>query len=126
MITTKRVNNQTISVHYFISQPVRLIIVVIINNMKVKIETIRMPKMLYLTNNLIKKMFYCFESWKLILCMPTVYIKQLKQYTKLGIRENGEGNYTVQCVNYHLKNLALINLLTLHTHFKYVLTNFVT
>ena len=29
------------------------------------------------------------------------------------------------CVNYHL-NMSLINLSTLHTHFKYVLTNFVT
>ena len=71
-------------------------------------------------------MVYCFESCKLIICMPTVYIKQLKHYTqKGGIRAIGDGNYTVKCVNYHLKNIALINLLTLHTHFKYVLTNFV-
>jgi len=59
-------------------------------------------------------------------CMPTVYIKQLKHYTQGGIRGSGEGNYTVKCVYYHLKNMSFINLLTLHTHFKYVLTNFVT
>jgi hypothetical protein len=58
--------------------------------------------------------------------MPTVYIKQLKHYTQGGIRGSGEGNYTVKCVHYHLKNMSLINLLTMHTHFKYVLTNFVT
>jgi len=58
--------------------------------------------------------------------MPTVYIKQLKHYSQGGIRGSGEGNYTVKCVNYHLKNMSLINLLTLHIHFKYVLTNFVT
>jgi hypothetical protein len=69
---------------------------------------------------------YCFESCKLIICMPTVYIKQLNHYTKGGIRCSGEGNYMVKCVNYHLKNMSLINLLTLHTHFKYGLTNFVT
>ena len=26
-------------------------------------------------------MVYCFESCKLIICMPTLYIKQLKQHT---------------------------------------------
>jgi hypothetical protein len=71
-------------------------------------------------------MVYCFESCKLIICMPTVYIKQLKHYTQGGIRGSEEGNYMVKCINYHLKNMSLINLLTLHTHFKYVLTNFVT
>ena len=27
-------------------------------------------------------MIYCFESCKLIICMPTVYINQLKQHTQ--------------------------------------------
>ena len=40
-------------------------------------------------------MVYCFESCKLIICMPTVYIKQLKQYTQGGIHGSGEGNYMV-------------------------------
>jgi hypothetical protein len=30
------------------------------------------------------KMVYCFESRKLIICMPTLYIKQLKQHTPKG------------------------------------------
>ena len=29
-------------------------------------------------------MVYCFESCKLIICMPTLYIKQLKQHTPKG------------------------------------------
>ena len=29
-------------------------------------------------------MVYCFESCKLISCMPTLYIKQLKQHTPKG------------------------------------------
>ena len=48
--------------------------------------------------------------------MPTVYIKQLKHYAQGGIHGSGEGNYTMKCVNYHLKNMSLINLLPLHTH----------
>jgi len=58
--------------------------------------------------------------------MPTVYIKQLKHYTQGGIRGRGDENYMVKCVNCHLKTMSFFNLLTLHTHFKYVLTNFVT
>ena len=38
--------------------------------------------MSYWSNNLINKIVYCFESCKLIICMPTVYNKQLKQYTQ--------------------------------------------
>ena len=52
-------------------------------------------------------MVYCFESCKLIICMPTVYIKQLKQYTQGGIHGSGEGNYTVKCINYQLKNMSI-------------------
>ena len=29
-------------------------------------------------------MVYCLESCKLIICMPTLYIKQLKQHTPKG------------------------------------------
>ena len=49
-----------------------------------------------------------------------------KQIYKGGIRGSSDGNYTVKCVHYHLKKIALIYFLTLHTHFKYVLANFVT
>jgi hypothetical protein len=61
--------------------------------------------MSYWSNNLINKIVYCFESCKLIICMP---IKTI--YTKGGIRQSGEGNYTVKCANDHRKNIALINL----------------
>jgi hypothetical protein len=52
-----------------------------------------MLQMSYLTNKLDKhdKNGLLFRKlyYKLIICMPTVHIKQLKQYTKRGIRESG-------------------------------------
>jgi hypothetical protein len=70
-------------------------------------------------------MVYCFESCKLIIYMPTVYVKQLKQYTqKGGIRRQRRTLYGQ--VRKLSPIYSLINFLTLHIHFKYVLTNFVT
>ena len=43
-------------------------------------------------------MVFCFESCKLIICMPTVYKTIGTLYTNRGIHGSGEGNYTVKCV----------------------------
>jgi hypothetical protein len=56
MIIIKRVNDQTISVHYFISQSVYDSVNYRSKQIwKVNIEAIRMFKMLHLTNHLINK-----------------------------------------------------------------------
>jgi hypothetical protein len=58
--------------------------------------------------------------------MPTLYIKQLKQHTPKGNSWKWGSKLYDQVRKLSPIYIALIYFSNLHTHFKYVLTNFVT
>ena len=71
--------------------------------------------MLKMSYFLINKNVYCFESCKLIICMPTLYIKQLKQHTPKGNSWKWGGKLYGQ-----VRKLSLIYSLNLFLEFAYV------